>query len=116
MGSVMVVLMLISFKFQVERADIQVAAVKRIELVAAGTIGTFDTTVQFGRSGWQHIERNVQFLAGCFELGHELTAAIDLDRLDLERRLLLEVLQKARGVGTDLKFPQKYRLNVKIHI
>ena len=77
--------------------DIQVSAVKRIELVAAGAIGALDTAVQLGRSGWQHIEWNVQFLAGCFELGHEFTAAIDLDRLDLERRLLLEILQKASG-------------------
>ncbi len=97
MRSVMVVLMLVAFKFQIERADIQIAAVKRIKLVAAGAIGAFHTTVQFGRSGRQHIQRDVEFLTGGFELGHELAAAIDLDRLDLERQLLLEILQKARG-------------------
>ena len=97
MRSVVVVLMLVAFKFEIERADIQVSTVKRIKLVAAGAIGALDTAVQLGRFGWQHIQRDVQLLTGRFELGHELAAAIDLDRLDLERQLLLEVLQKARG-------------------
>ena len=97
MRLVMVVLMRIAFKFPVERADIEVAAVKRIKLVATGGMGALDAAVQLGRSGWQHIQRNVQLLAGGFELGPELAAAIDLDRLDLERRLLLEVVQKVRG-------------------
>ena len=52
MRSVMVVLILVSFKFKIERADIQVSAVERIKLVAAGAIGALDVAVQFGRFGW----------------------------------------------------------------
>lgn len=36
-------------------------------------------------------------MARDFELDHELVAAIDLDRVHMEQRLLAEVLQKACG-------------------
>ena len=53
MRSVMVVLILVAFKLQIERADIQVFAVEQIKFVAAGAIVALDAPVQFGRlSNW----------------------------------------------------------------
>ena len=57
---VMVGLMLMAFKFQIECADIQVAAVNRVELIATGAIGAFHATDQFGRFGQQHVRRNAK--------------------------------------------------------
>ena len=36
-------------------------------------------------------------MVGDFEPGHELAATIDLDRVNMEQRLLVEELQKACG-------------------
>lgn len=103
--SVIFVLMLVALKFQIERTYVQVSAVKRIKLVAAGAVGAINTAVQLGRFGRQLIQRDFDLFTGRCELGHEFAATIDLDRLDLERHLLLEVLQK-REAQSAVKMPK----------
>lgn len=49
--AVMIVFMLISFKLQIERTDIQVAIVKLTNLVAISTSDTLHVAVQFGQLG-----------------------------------------------------------------
>ncbi len=80
MRSVMVVLMLVAFKFQIERVDIQGSAVKRKKLVAAGAIGALDAAVQLGRFGWQHIQRDAElgYYQKCSHICMRQTMASDL--------------------------------------
>ena len=56
-------LMLIALKFRIECADFRAAAVKRVELIATGAIGSFHATDQFGRFGQQHVRRNAKLRA-----------------------------------------------------
>ena len=86
-------------QLDVQRADAQLAKVELVELAAAGGVGALDAAVIFGASGRQHEQFDAAPLAGGLELGHELAAAVDLHRLDIERRLADQVVQELRGAG-----------------
>ncbi len=83
----------------VEGADAQLAGVELVELVAAGRVGALDAAVIFGASGRQHEQFDAAPLAGGLELGHEFAAAVDLHRLDIERRLADQMVEECRGAG-----------------
>ena len=70
-----------------------------MELVAAGGVGALDAAVILGASGRQHEQGDAAPLAGGLELGHELAAAVDLHRLDIERRLADQAVEECRGAG-----------------
>src|SRR5215216_21265 len=53
-----------------------------VEFVSPGAIASLDGSIELWRSRRQDIERDLLFLAGGLELGHELGAAVDLDGLD----------------------------------
>ncbi len=86
-------------QFDVEGADAELAGVELVELAAAGGVGALDAAVIFGASGRQHEQGDAAAPAGGLELGHELAAAVDLHRLDIERRLADQVVEELRGAG-----------------
>ncbi len=86
-------------QLDVQGADAELAGVELVELVAAGGVGALDAAVIFGASGRQHEQGDAAPLAGGLELGHEFAAAVDLHRLDIERRLADQVVQELRGAG-----------------
>ncbi len=86
-------------QLDVQRAHAQLAVVELVELVAAGRVGALHAAVIFGASGRQHEQGDAAPLAGGLELGHELAAAVDLHRLDIERRLADQMVQELRGAG-----------------
>ena len=99
---------LILSEFILDRMEGERALIKRVELISAGAIGSFHTAVVFGFFRGEYIQGDIQVLAGLFELGHKLTAAIDLDRADRERYLLAQGLQKVSGraTGRPAVYPQ----------
>ncbi len=86
-------------QLDVERADARLAAVELVELVAAHRVGALDAAVVFGASGRQHEQGDAALLAGGLELGHELAAAVDLHRPDIERCLADQMVEQLRGAG-----------------
>ncbi len=86
-------------QLDVQGADAELAGVELVELVAAGRVGALDAAVIFGASGRQHEQGDAAPLAGGLELGHELAAAVDLHRLDIERRLADQAVEECRGAG-----------------
>ncbi len=86
-------------QLDVQGADAELAGAGLVELAAAGGVGALDAAVIFGASGRQHEQFDAAALAGGLELGHELAAAVDLHRLDIERRLADQVVQERRGAG-----------------
>ncbi len=83
----------------VQRAHAQLAGVELVELVAADRVGALDAAIVFGASGRQHEQGDAAPLAGGLELGRGLAAAVDLHRLDIERRLADQVVEELRGAG-----------------
>src|SRR3989304_2498551 len=51
-----------------------------VELLLVGPLGTLDVAVELGRARWKDKEFDAALAAGVLELGHELGAAVDLDR------------------------------------
>ncbi len=86
-------------QLDVQGADAQLAGAGLVELVAAGGVGALDAAIANGASGRQREQFDAAPLAGGLELGHELAAAVDLHRLDIERRLADQVVQELRGAG-----------------
>ncbi len=86
-------------QLDVQGADAELAGAGLVELAAAGGVGALDAAVIFGASGRQHEQFDAAPLAGGLELGHELAAAVDLHRLDIERRLADQMVQELRGAG-----------------
>ena len=86
-------------QLDVQRAHAQLAGVELVELVAADRVGALDAAVIFGASGRQDEQGDAAPPAGGLELGHELAAAVDLHRLEVERRLADQVVQELRGAG-----------------
>ncbi len=86
-------------QLDVEGADAELAVVELVELVAAGGVGALDAAIAIGAFGRQHEQGDAAPLAGGLELGHELAAAVDLHRLDIERRLADQVVEERRGAG-----------------
>ncbi len=73
----------------IDRRDVEIAVVALPELAPTGAIEAFHAAIEFRRPGWQHEEHESLLLTGRLELRHELTATINLDRLDAHRGLLL---------------------------
>ncbi len=86
-------------QLDVQGADAELAGAGLVELVAAGRVGALDAAVIFGASGRQHEQFDAAPLAGGLELGHEFAAAVDLHRLDIERRLADQVVKESCGAG-----------------
>ena len=78
----------------VDVGHLQFPVVEVPELTAGGGVSPFDATVVLGSSRCQHIEGEIEVLAGGLELGHELRSAVDLDGSDGEGHLLEEGLQE----------------------
>ena len=86
-------------QLDVQLAGAQLAVAGLVELVAAGGVGALDAAIVFGASGRQHEQFDAAPLAGGLELGRGLAAAVDLHRLDGERRLADQVVEERRGAG-----------------
>ena len=81
-GSDVVVEVLVLGERRGDFGDGEFAAESALEFDARCVIGAFDTAVEF-RAPWREDEeREFVVLAGSFELGHELGAAIDLKGFD----------------------------------
>src|SRR5579859_2928679 len=81
----------------VEFGELVRQVVAGVELVSPRSVGAFDATVHF-RGFWREdVEGNFFGLAGLFELGHELGAAIDLDASDWEGQLSGEFVEEFGG-------------------
>src|SRR3990172_9489583 len=66
-----------------------------VELLLVGPLGTLDVAVELGSAGRKDEEFDAALAAGVFELGHELGAAVDLDRSDREGYALEDRIQEA---------------------
>ena len=55
-----------------------------VEVFSECSVGSLDASVVFWACGWEDEERDVELLAGLFELPHELGSAVDLDGFDFE--------------------------------
>ncbi len=86
-------------QLDVERADAQLAGAGLVELVSAGGVGALHAAVMLGTFGRQREQRDASALAGGLEPGHELAAAVDLHRLDVERHLANQVVKESCGAG-----------------
>ncbi len=86
-------------QLDVQGADAQLAVVELVELVAAGRVGALDAAAAIGAFGRQREQGDAAPLAGGLELGRGLAAAVDLHRLDIERRLADEMVQELRGAS-----------------
>ncbi len=83
----------------VQRADAQLAGAGLVELAAAGGAGALHAAAMLGASGRQHEQGDAAPLAGGLELGRGLAAAVDLHRLEVERRLADQVVEESCGAG-----------------
>ena len=86
-------------QLDVQGSDAQLAVAGLVELVAAHRVGALDAAAAIGASGRQHEQFDAALLAGGLELGHGLAAAVDLHRLDIERRLADQVVEESCGAG-----------------
>jgi len=84
-------------EFAVEFFHLQRAGRDLIELLGVGAIGAFDGAVEFGRTWRQDEEVEAALLAGLFELGGELRAAIDLEGTDRKRHTVLQSVEELGG-------------------
>ena len=62
-----------------------------------GAVGAFDGAVEFGRARGQHEQVQAALLAGLFELGGELGAAIDLHRANGKGHAVLQGVEELGG-------------------
>ncbi len=86
-------------QLDVQGSDAQLAAVELVELAAAGGVGALDAAAAIGAFGRQHEQGDAAPLAGGLELGRGLAAAVDLHRLEVERRLADQMVEQLRGAG-----------------
>ncbi len=86
-------------QLDVQGAHAELAGVELVELVAAHRVGALDAAAVFWASGRQHEQRDAAPLAGGLEPGRGLAAAVDLHRLEVERRLADEMVEELRGAG-----------------
>src|SRR3990172_5418959 len=71
-----------------------------VELLLVGPLGTLDVAVELGRARRKDEEFDAALAAGVLELGHELGAAVDLDRPHGGGHALADGIQEAgRGVS-----------------
>ena len=81
-------------EFAAEFFHLQRAGRDLVELLGVGAMGAFDGAVEFGRTWRQDEEVEAALLAGRFELGGELRAAIDLDGADRKRHTVLQSVEQ----------------------
>src|ERR1019366_8016713 len=62
----------------IEFFHLQGAGRDLVELLGVGTVGTFNSAIEFGRAWRQHEQMQAALLASLFELGGELASAGDL--------------------------------------
>ncbi len=86
-------------QLDVQGAHAELAVVELVELVSAGRIGALHAAVILGAFGRQHEQGDAALLAGGLELGHEFAAAVDLHRLEVERRLADQVIKESCGAS-----------------
>src|ERR1700674_317834 len=84
-------------KFAVEFFHLERAGRDLVELLGVSAIGAFDGAVEFGRTWRQDEQMEATLLAGLFELGGKLRAAIDLDGADGKRHTVLQRVEELRG-------------------
>ena len=84
-------------EFAVEFFHLERAGRDLVELLGVGAIGAFDGAVEFGRTWRQDEEVEAALLAGLFELGGELRAAIDLEGTDRKRHTVLQSVEELGG-------------------
>src|SRR6266542_3276748 len=70
-----------------------------VELLLVGPLRPFDAAVELGRSGREHVQADAALPAGLLESGHELAAAVHLDRPDGERHAGIDGAQEGSGAG-----------------
>jgi len=98
-------------EFAVEFFHLQRAGRDLVEL-GVGAIGAFDGAVEFGRTWRQDEEVEAALLAGLFELGGELRAAIDLEGTDRKRHTVLQSVEELGGSlsgGASVRLPLALR-------
>ena len=95
-------------EFAIEFFHFQRASGDLVELLGVGAVGAFDGAVEFGRARGQHEQMQAALLAGLFELGGELGAAIDLHGADGKGHA---VLQSIEELGSGLGGGASVRLN-----
>ena len=100
MGTPMVIAVQMLLKGLVDVGHLQFPVVEVPELTAGGGVSALEATVVLGSWRRQHLEGEVEVLAGGLELGHELRSAVDLDGSDGEGHLLEEGRQEAGGVAS----------------
>ena len=86
-------------QLDVQRAHAQLAVAGLVELAAAGRVGALHAAAMLGASGRQHEQGDAAPLAGGLELGRGLAAAVDLHRLEVERRLADQAVKESCGAG-----------------
>ena len=84
-------------QFAIEFFHFQRAGGDLIELLGVGAVGAFNGAVEFGRTWRQDEEMEAALLAGLFELGGKLRAAIDLDGANGKGHAVLQGVEKLRG-------------------
>ena len=75
----------------IEFSHFQGAGRDLVELLGVGTVGTFNSAIEFGRAWRQHEQMQAALLASLFELGGELASAVDLQGANGERHAVLQV-------------------------
>ena len=79
-------------RLDVQGADAQLAGAGLAELAAAGGVGALHAAAMLRAFGRQREQRDAAPPAGGLEFGRGLAAAVDLHRLDGERRLADQVV------------------------
>lgn len=81
-------------EFAVEFVHFQGAWGDLIKLLGVGAVGAFDGAVKFGGARRQHEQVQSAQLAGLFELGGELRAAVDLHGANGKRHAVLQGVEE----------------------
>jgi hypothetical protein len=87
----------------VERGQLEGALVELVELLGMSALSSLDRAVEFRASRGEQEELDVSILAGFFESGGELAAAVDLECPDWEGHSFFDLIEKGggrRGGGT----------------
>ena len=95
-------------EFAIELFHFERAVGDLVKLFGMGAVGAFHGAVEFRRAGRQHEQVQSTLLAGLFEVGGELRAAIDLQGADGKRHA---VLQSVKELSCGLRSGARVGLN-----
>jgi len=84
-------------EFAVEFVHLQRAGSDLVKLFGVGAIGALDGAVEFGRARRQDEQMEAALLAGLFELGGKLGAAVDLHGADRKGHAVLQGIEELSG-------------------